>query len=97
MPSTLLLRRHLAAALRDQPRRALVAQVDPQPAQRDAEAVAQADQEVDVGDTPEPPRDGAAQLELAEIDHGEPLADLCEATGVLVTECTFVLDRKSVV
>src|SRR5438132_5745554 len=60
--------RHLAAALRDQPRGPLVAHVDPQPAQRDAEAVAQADQEVDVGDAPDPPRDRAAQLELAEID-----------------------------
>src|SRR5947207_4156119 len=39
---------HLAAALRDQPRGALVARVDPEPAQRDAEPVAQADQEVDV-------------------------------------------------
>src|SRR5262245_53984296 len=55
--------RHLAAALRDQPRGALVAHVDPQPAQRDAEAVAQPDQEIDVGDAPDPPRDCAAQLE----------------------------------
>ena len=47
--------RDLAAALRDQPRGALVAGVDPEPAQRDAEPVAQADQEVDVGDAPDPP------------------------------------------
>ena len=50
-----VLPRHFAAALRDQPRRALVARVDPQPAQRDAEAVTQADQEVDVGEAPDPP------------------------------------------
>src|SRR5262245_63326727 len=78
--------RHLAAALRDQPRGALVAHVDPQPAQGDAEAVTQADEEVDVGDAPDPPRDGAAQLEFAEIDHRNPLADLRQAAGVLVAE-----------
>ena len=49
--------RHLAGALRDQPRGALVARVDPQPAQRDAEPVAQADQEIDVGEAPDPPRE----------------------------------------
>src|SRR3954453_16395153 len=77
---------HLARSLRDQPRGALVAGVDPEPAQRDAEAVAQADQEVDVGDAPDPPRDGAAQLDAAEVDHREPFADLREAAGVLVAE-----------
>src|SRR5258707_6165595 len=35
--------RHFAAALRDQPRGALISGMDPEPAQRDAEAVAQAD------------------------------------------------------
>ena len=64
------LSRDLARALRDQPRGALVAGVDPQPAQRDAEAVAQADQEVDVGEAPDPPGEVAAQLDPAEIDHG---------------------------
>src|SRR5665647_1238634 len=53
---------HFAAALRNQPRGALIAGVDPQPADRDAEPVAQADQEVDVRDAPYPPRDGAARL-----------------------------------
>src|SRR5215218_453985 len=77
---------HLAASLRDQPGGALVAGVDPEPAQGDAEAVAQADQEVDVGNAPDPPRNGAAQLDAAEVDHGEPLADLREAAGVLVAE-----------
>ena len=66
------LARHLAAALRDQPRGPLVAHVDPEPAQRDAQPMAQADQEVDVGNAPDPPRDRAAQLELAEVDHREP-------------------------
>jgi hypothetical protein len=77
---------HLTGALRDQPRRALVAGVDPHPAQCHAEPVAQADQEVDVGDAPYPPGDGAVQPELAEIDHCLVLADLRQAAGVLVAE-----------
>ena len=77
---------HLARALRDQPRGALVAGMDPEPAQRDAEPVAQADQEIDVGDAPDPPCEGAAQLELAEIDHRLALADLRQAAGMLVAE-----------
>src|SRR6185437_8698221 len=63
------LARDLAAALGDQPRRALVAGVDPEPAQCHAEAVAQADQEVDVGEAPDPPGEIAAHLHPAEIDH----------------------------
>src|SRR5712664_4900355 len=77
---------HFAAALRDQPRGALIAHIDPQPADRDAEPVAQADQEVDVGDPPDPPCQGAAQFYPSEIDHGFPLADLCQAAGMLVAE-----------
>src|SRR5665213_1529049 len=77
---------HLAAALRDQARGTLIARVDPQPAHRDAQPVAQADQEIDVGDAPDPPRDGAAQLDAPEIDHRLPLADLRQAAGMLVTE-----------
>src|ERR1700739_3617939 len=77
---------HFAAALRDQPRGALIAGMVPQPAQGDAEPVAQADQKIDVGDAPYPPRDGAAQLERSEIDHRLALADLRQAAGVLVTE-----------
>src|ERR1700745_2292801 len=77
---------HLAAALRDQPRRALITCVDPEPAERDAQAVAQPDQEVDVRDAPDPPGQRAAQLEATEIDYRLPLADLRQAAGVLVTE-----------
>src|SRR4029078_5801498 len=78
--------RNLARSLRDQPRRALCAGVDPQPAQRDAEAVAQADQEVDVGEAPDPPGEVAAHLDPAEIDHGLLPADLRETAGMLVAE-----------
>src|SRR3954447_23092614 len=77
---------HLAAALRNQPRGALIAGVDPQPADRDAEPVAQADQEVDVGDAPDPPRNGAAQFEAPEIDHRLALADLRQAAGMFVVK-----------
>src|SRR3954452_9922257 len=86
---------HLARSLRDQARGALVAGVDPEPAQCDAEAVAQADQEVDVGDAPDPPCDGAAQLDLAEVDHGEALADLGEAAGMLVAERSLGLAAQA--
>src|SRR6266403_5667999 len=78
--------RHLAASLGNQPRGALIAHVNPQPAQRDAEAVAQADQEIDVRDAPDPPCDGAAQLDTAEIDNRLALSDLRQAAGMLVTE-----------
>src|ERR1700716_228226 len=77
---------HFAASLRNQPRGALIAHVNPQPAQRDAEPVAQADQEIDVRDAPYPPCDRAAQLDAPEIDHRLALADLCQAAGMLVTE-----------
>src|SRR6478735_8762957 len=77
---------HLAAALRNEPRRALIADVNPQPAQGNAEPVAQADQKIDVRDAPYPPRDGATQLDAAEIDHRLALADLRQAAGMLVPE-----------
>src|SRR4051812_15624489 len=44
---------HLRPALGDQARAALAAGVDPQPVDGDGQAVAQADQEVDVGDAPD--------------------------------------------
>ena len=47
---------HLPRPPRDQPRAALVAGVDPQPVDGDAESVADADQKVDVGETPRPTR-----------------------------------------
>src|SRR5277367_1081922 len=76
----------LAAALGDQACGALIARMDPHPGHRNAQAVAQADQEIDVGDTPDPPREGAAQLEAPEIDHRLSLANLREAAGMLVVE-----------
>jgi hypothetical protein len=40
-------------------------------------------QEVDVGDAPDPPRNGAAQFEAAEIDHHLALADLRQLPACL--------------
>src|SRR5206468_1427859 len=74
---------HLAAALRNQPRRALIAGVDPKPTERDTEPVTQADQKIDMGDTPYPPRKRAAQLDPSEIDHRLAFADLRQAAGVI--------------
>src|SRR3954468_15475137 len=50
---------HLGAALGDQAGAALAAGVDPEPVDRYREAVAQADQEIDVRDAPDPPGDRA--------------------------------------
>src|SRR6202023_2489345 len=65
---------------------ALIARVNPQPANCYAKPVAQADQEIDVRDAPYPPCDRAAQFDAPEIDHRLALADLCQAAGMLVTE-----------
>src|SRR5579872_1092516 len=77
---------YLAGSLRDQPRGALVADVVPEPADGDAEPVAQTDQEVDVGDAPDPPSDSAAQFDRSEIDHRLAFADLGKASRVMVAE-----------
>src|SRR5579863_1105845 len=89
----------LAGALGNEARRALIAGMNPEPAQGDPKAVAQADQEVDVGDAPDPPCDGSAQLDPAEIDHRLAFADLGEAAGMAVAKwsrclaCEPRLDR----
>ena len=75
-----------AAALRDQAGAALVADVIPQPTDRDAEPVAYTDQEIDVRNAPYPPCQRAAQLDPSKVDHRQPLADLREAAGVLVVK-----------
>jgi hypothetical protein len=55
MPGERLGSLHLAAPPGDQARAALVADVNPQPVERDAQPVADADQKVDVGEAPQPP------------------------------------------
>jgi hypothetical protein len=61
--------------LGDQPCGMLAAQIDPQPAPGDDEPAARADQEVDMGNAPDPPGQGAFQLEPAEIDDRRAPAD----------------------
>src|SRR5579863_8001128 len=80
---TLLRRLHGAG---DEPRAAIAGGVDPKPVQGHGQAVAQADQEIDVGDAPGPPGEPATQLDPSEIDDGGALADGGEAAVVPVTE-----------
>jgi hypothetical protein len=69
-------------SLSDQTRAALIASMNPQPVDDDAEPIAQANQKVDVGETPNPPGKGAAQLDPAEVDDGQALADRGETAGM---------------
>src|SRR5580658_1283423 len=62
-------------ALSDQAGAAIAGDVDPEPAQGDGKAIAHADQEVDMGEPPDPPRHPAAHLDPAEVDDRRALAD----------------------
>src|SRR3979409_941627 len=64
----------------------MVGDVAPQPIQRDEEAGAQADQEIDVDEAPEQPADQPGQLEAAKLYHRRAAADCGEVTGVTVAE-----------
>src|SRR5215471_9749000 len=55
---------------RDEPRAAPVGQVLPEPTQRHHDRARYADQEVDVREAPDPPREPAAQREERKFDHG---------------------------
>jgi hypothetical protein len=57
-------------ALRNQTSAAIAAGIDPQPAQRDSQAIAYAYKEVDVSPTPDPPGDPAAYTNPSKVDHG---------------------------
>src|SRR6185437_10075015 len=70
----------------DEPRAALVARVNPQPIERHAQPVADADEKIDVGEAPQPPRDRPLELDPAEIDHRPPLADRRQIALVPVAE-----------
>src|SRR6266852_2865337 len=88
-PRLLLFRRRPVRSLLspgDQPSAALIAGVNPQPVEDNAQPIAQADQKVDVREAPNPPRRGAAELETAEVDYGEPLADRGQAARMSVAE-----------
>src|SRR5207247_5258285 len=63
-PRLLLFRRRPVRTLLspgDQPSAALIAGVNPQPVEDNAQPIAQADQKVDVREAPNPPRQGAAE------------------------------------
>ena len=71
---------------RDQPRAASVGQVLPEPAQRYDHGARHADQEVDVREAPDPPREPAAQREERKLDHRALPADRREVAGVAIDE-----------
>src|SRR3984885_2529177 len=77
---------YLAAPPGDEARAALVTHINPQPVDRHAQPVADADQKVDVGEAPQPPGELALELDPAEVDHRPPLADRGQISRVLVAK-----------
>src|ERR1700679_1556804 len=73
-------------ALGDQARAAAARGINPEPAEGDGQTVAHADQEVNVGESPNPPGEPAAHLDRTEIDDGGAFADGGEIAGMLVAE-----------
>lgn len=73
-------------ALGDQPGAMLAGNIGPQPAPRDSGTASCSNQEEDVRNTPEPPRDNAFQLEAPHIDHSSASADGGKIALMLVTE-----------
>src|SRR5215467_598965 len=71
---------------RDEPRAALEGDVAPAPAQRDSEAVAEPDQEVDVGEAPQQPRRKSRELDAAELRHRAFAPDGRHGAEVAITE-----------
>src|SRR5690606_37334752 len=67
-------------------RTALAGQVDPQPAHGHEQPFLEVDQEVDVGDAPNPPGEPAGEAEPAEVDHRRPAADGGEIALVPIAE-----------
>src|SRR5262249_11115730 len=61
--------------LGDEPRAALKRDVVPQPCERHDEPILDADQEIDVGQTPEQPSDKALEAQIAELHHRRPPPD----------------------
>src|SRR5579875_3205741 len=76
----------LRLVLRDEASATLSADINPQPVQGDREPVAQADQEINVGDAPDPPGGPAGQLQPAKVDDSGAFSDRRETAGVLVPE-----------
>jgi hypothetical protein len=80
------------AALSDEPRAALIARIDPEPIERDAQPVADPDQKVDVGDAPQPPRDCPAQLD-PEYGDAPVFTLLCRQNTVTRPSLPFCVAR----
>src|ERR1700674_1951014 len=70
----------------DEPGAALKGEIRPQPAQRDDQAVAEADQVIDVRQRPDQPGDEAAQVNPAEVDHRRLAPDGGEVAVVAIAE-----------
>jgi hypothetical protein len=61
----------------------LAGNIDPEPAHGDGQTMAQADQEIDVSESPQPSREPTRELDPAKIDNGGALADRRETAGIL--------------
>src|SRR5438270_551810 len=60
--------------------------VNPQPAQGDRQAIAQADQKIDVGQAPDPPSKPSADLQPTEVDDRRAFADGREIAGMPIAK-----------
>src|ERR1035441_6403021 len=78
--------RRMRLALGDQAGIAAAGDINPQPTQRHGQPIAHADQEINVRESPNPPRKPAAQLDPAEIDDGSAFADGGQISRMLVAE-----------
>src|ERR1051325_8465320 len=72
--------------LEDQTRATVEGQIGPQPVQRDLQAVAEPDQEPDVGGAPQEPGRKASELEPCELHRRGLAAHGGEASGVGIAE-----------
>src|SRR5580765_8012937 len=70
----------------DDSRIATVSPVRRGPVDQDHEAVAEPDQEIDVGREPEPPRQQSGEFQPAEVDDGRATADRGERSLVAVAK-----------
>src|SRR2546422_1638269 len=72
--------------LGDQPRASAIGEVRPRPLEQHQHAVAEADQEEDVHEDPDQPREESAEMELPDVSHGLAAADDRELAFVPVAE-----------
>src|SRR5690606_15443253 len=70
----------------DEPRAALKGEIGPKPVDGDDQAVANADEKIDVDEAPDPPGEPAGKPEEAEIDHRRAPTDGREVADVDIAE-----------